>query len=141
MPFEEDELDVPAPKNNLKIKNVNPVNSPLSNREEFEKNSSDSFQKGEDLKRRTYELTKSFKDLLSDKTLKANKGPISESREKEIVDQLVTLGIEINLDEDQEEGMGSIGLVALLMRALIYQRDRINELEFKFLSLDKTLPK
>jgi hypothetical protein len=68
---------------------------------------------------------------LLDKTLPDNKGPAKKDMEKQVIKQLVDLGLQLNNDQNKPEGIGSIGLINLTMQLMLEQRNRINELEHK----------
>jgi hypothetical protein len=77
-------------------------------------------------------LAMQFMSALKDKQLPQNKGIIAEDVEKEMRNKLVKLAIDINNDPNEDDdGMGSVALINLLMKAIFYQRDRINDLEYR----------
>jgi hypothetical protein len=75
-------------------------------------------------------LAMSFKKALDDKTLPMNKSIIAKDAERSIINNFVDLGTDMNNDTREKEGMGAMGIIALLLRASLLQRDRINELEY-----------
>lgn len=79
---------------------------------------------------RSAELIPLFVKLLDNKELSENKSVMVGDIEKEIIGKLMQLGIDMNEDEYEKEGSGSIGLNVLLMRCLLIQRDKINELDY-----------
>jgi hypothetical protein len=87
--------------------------------------------------KKTAELTTQFNNFIKDSTLKENKGPIQLEMEKQICKDLVDLSLELNQDQTQAEGIGSAGLNLLLLKIVMYQRDKINELGYKLSKLEK----
>ena len=81
----------------------------------------------------------SFKKILDDKTLLQNKNIFSLDLEKEIISNLARLAIDMNTDENEIEGMGSVSIITLLLRTSIIQRDRINSLEYKSTLLENRI--
>lgn len=88
---------------------------------------------------RASDLSFRFKRALDDKTLAQNKNPFQQAAESELLSGLVQLSIDMNTDEYENEGAGSVGLSALLLKTALIQRDKINELEYKLSLLDKQL--
>jgi len=82
-------------------------------------------------------LGKNFIELITDKTLIENKGSIALHAENQVVSDLAKLAIDMNNDETQDEGMGSIGLLVLMFKTALSQRNRINALEYKLQKLEK----
>jgi hypothetical protein len=89
------------------------------------------------LVKKTAELTLQFNQFIKDSTLKENKGPIQLEMEKQICKDIVTLSLELNQDQTQAEGIGSAGVNLLLLKIVMYQRDKINELGYKLSKLEK----
>lgn len=92
-------------------------------------------------KERAAELSMQFKSCLDDKTISSNKSPVAEDAEKELVSKMIQLSIDINNDENELEGMGSIGWLALLLRVTLMQKTRINDLEFELSIMRDTVNK
>jgi hypothetical protein len=101
-------------------------------REQFEQHA-DQFMVNQDRRKDAgLQLAQMFMKALKDKTLSSNRGVIASDFETEMRKKWVNLAIEINNDPDEEyESMGSVALLNLLMKAILYQRDRINELEYR----------
>ena len=99
-----------------------------------------SIQESQSLyKRRSADLVLKFKKIMNDKTLKQNKNVFIVEMEKEVVLEMIKLAIEINNDVDEEDGMGSMSWITLLLQQAIAQKDRINELEYQLFQLKKIL--
>lgn len=95
------------------------------------------FEKASDLRFKTMEERKasaaivvgSFWNLFRSKELVENKGPNRLKLEKGIVNNLLEFAMEANKDEKENEGQGSIYLITLLLKALLEQKERVNQLE------------
>jgi len=119
-------------------------------RPSFESAAEEAVNKAEDKKQKALELTKQFWNVIRDKTLPENKGPLKKDLEKEISNKLISYAIEINgyvdvTDDDgnilgkEPDGMGSVGLIALLMKTVLYQRDVNNLLEKRLVDLESII--
>lgn len=95
-----------------------------------------------DTNNRAMELAKQFWDMIRNKELIVNKGPTTKSIEKETFNNLIAYARELNNDPEQlEDSMGSVALITLLMKTVIYQRDLCNEFEFRLVETEKQLKK
>lgn len=142
MPFEDDEAELKpkAPRRGVKLDNVKSAVQPKAvANPDFDKDAKEAFERTEEYKERAFELGKQFKRIIEDKTLPANKGHIGQGVESEALQKLIQLGIEMNVDETQLEGMGSMGINTLLLKGLIMQRDRINVLEHVLQKIEKSI--
>lgn len=87
------------------------------------------------------ELATQFNGFIKDKTLNENKGPILLELEKSIPKELSEISLQIDNDETTDQiCLGSNGLILLLLRTNLIQRDIINELSFKVSKLEKRFP-
>jgi hypothetical protein len=75
------------------------------------------------------ELGVKFKNFINDKTLKQNKSQAKINEEKLVIKELSDIAVLLNSDQNQPEGIGSVGISVLLMQLILLQRDKINELE------------
>jgi len=107
--------------------------------EDFEKEISALQRNEEGLKARVIELSSQFMDATQNKILEENRGIIGQDVERELVNSLGALGLHINNDEHQPEGIGSIGLIMLLMNVTLKMRDRLNEQAHKIHLLEQQL--
>lgn len=132
MPFEDDIQDEDVVVKNNKTSSINAasVKSKKNLKEEFEKKANEANDKMNDYNDRAAQLTSSFKKVLEDKTLLQNKNVFSLDLEKEVISNLAKLAIDMNTDENEIEGIGSVGIITLLLRACLIQRDRINTIEY-----------
>lgn len=105
----------------------------------FNKQADEVFSKIEDFKKRSFELGSKFKAIIEDKKLSVNKTQINKDLEQEVLNNLVILANDMNADENQPEGVGSVAVSMLLMKMLLIQRDSINDLSFKVETIEKAL--
>jgi pantoate kinase len=143
MPFDEEDEQQSVQKNTLKK-----VSSQKSIFENLPKKpTSDNFdekvkqinEQNSLYKQRAAEYSIQFKKSISDKTLLQNKNVFAIEIEQEIIANMIKLAAEINEDPNEQEGMGSLMWVALLLRTFFHQRDRINELEYTIVQMKKNL--
>lgn len=73
---------------------------------------------------------------MSDKTLAQNRNFYQNSAQTDLLGDMVKLAIEINNDPNEQEGMGSLGWIVLLLRTCFSQRDKINLLEYQLAQLN-----
>ncbi len=85
------------------------------------------------------QLSKTYIGFIKNKVVKENKSPIEEDLEKETVQKLIQISMELNNDDTQPEGIGSLGLINLLFRSVLAQRDIINKLEYRVVLLERKL--
>ena len=90
-------------------------------------------------KKRAAELFVLFQRAMSDKTLAQNRNIFNMETEKEMLQNMLQLATEINNDPNEQEGMGSLTLITLLLKTCLAQRDKVNELEFAVSQLSKKL--
>lgn len=144
MPFDdEEEKDIqPNRKIGVKLNNANSTVKEIPkkpSKEEFAARASVANEQLNAYAERGSDLALKFKRALDDKTLVQNKTLFSESAERELLSSLVQLGIDMNLDELELEGMGSMGLIMLLFRTVLIQRDKINSLDYNVNLLEKKI--
>lgn len=125
--------------NNNKSKLAQAAKEQEAEKYQFEQQADAFIENHEARKNNSLALAIQFMGALKDKTLSQNRGIIAEDVEKEMRTKLVGLAIDINNDPNEEdEGMGSVALINLLMKAVFYQRDRINELEYKLTKIESS---
>ena len=88
-------------------------------------------------KKRAAELFVQFQKTVSDKTLPQNRNIFNAEAEKEMLQNMLQLAGEINNDPNEQEGMGSLTWITLLLKTCLSQRDRMNELEYTISMLQK----
>ena len=81
------------------------------------------------------ELSLEYIKAVQDKTISANKTAVDKDKESATVDKLIKLAMALNNDENLDEGYGSIGLIVILMKALLHQRNSINDLRYEVFQL------
>jgi ATP-dependent Clp protease adapter protein ClpS len=84
------------------------------------------------------ELAVELSKVMNDKTLRENKNVFSKEIESELLKKLVNLATQVNNDAENE-GEGSIGLITLLLKISLLQRDRINSMEYRISLLEKNM--
>ena len=144
MPFnEEEDLTPKVPK--IGLKNVSSQKSIFDakpkkpSQEDFDNKVQKIQETNSGYKAKAADLALQFRKLLEDKTLLQNKNVFARELEKEILTNMAELAIEINNDPHEQEGMGSLGWVILLLKTVLSQRDRINNLEYTISLLDKKI--
>lgn len=85
----------------------------------------------------TTNLVQKFASLIKDKTLESNKNLFSKDLENEVINQITKLAQDINNDPHENEGMGTLTWVTILLRLSLSFRNRLNEAEYKIQSLEK----
>jgi hypothetical protein len=135
-----DPKTLPPRKTGLKISNEKSILNEISkkpSKEEFEKKAAEVNQQLNSYSERAIDLAMQFKKALEDKTLPQNKTPFALDAERELLSKLTQLGQDMNNDEHEKEGQGSLGLVMLLFRTVLIQRDKINALEYGLNKLEQ----
>jgi hypothetical protein len=107
--------------------------------QEFQHQVQESQDKLAGYKKRVAELVLQFNKTLADKTLPQNRNIFNNEAEKEMLQNMIQLAMEINNNPDEQEGMGSLAWITLLFNTVLRQRDRANELEFSIVQLQKRL--
>lgn len=83
-----------------------------------------------------------FMQIVKDKTLDVNKGPIAKDVEREIRQEFVQLVIDLNNDETEENNdQGSTIAISILTKIALMYRDQINNLEYELSQIKKDLIK
>lgn len=144
MPFEEKDPKDFAPKIGLKKKDAGQKSMfegkpKAPTQQEFTKQVEDVQEKMSGYKARAAELFIAFNKAIMDKTLPQNRNIFNIESEKEILQSMIQLAIEINNDPNEQEGMGSLTWITCLLKTCLSQRDRINELEYTMGLLQKKL--
>jgi hypothetical protein len=136
MSLKDDYSDTEDLEAKLKPKKQSPE---VIKRKEFEKKVKSIEENKSEYKQSIAGLTKKFMSMMLDKTLQENKDIISSDIEKQTRDELIALSVKINNDENEQEGMGSSLINALLLNCLVMQRNKINKLEYALSELKKDL--
>lgn len=127
------------PRVQLKGQAERQVVSPAAKAQSFDQRSSEAHQEQQRLKQEIAATAEKFIGLIKDSTLKENKSNLVLSVEQQVVNDLANLGTRMNNDPMiQEEGMGSTGLIVILMKTVLHQRDKINALAYEVHKLKTT---
>lgn len=92
-----------------------------------------------DRKTRAIQLVNKFWQVVQDKTLAENKGPLQMSVEAQLVKDLIGFANEMNNDPNEIEGTGSVAIITLLVKTMLKTRDSNNESAFKIQKLEKNV--
>lgn len=87
--------------------------------------------------KRAADLYVQFQRAMQDKTLAQNRNVFAIDTEREMLQELLKLAAEINEDPEEQDSGGSLTLVILLLKTALQQRDRINDLEYALVTLQK----
>lgn len=109
-----------------------------SQKEAFEEQADEAFEEIQDRKQKAVELVQQFWSFVKDETLLVNKGPVKKNLEKEIVSKLLNFASEMNNDPKEPEGSGSVAIITLLLKAVLYLRDSNNDLKYRLTKLERS---
>lgn len=110
----------------------------LNYKQQFEASADRTIEYQSEKTRKSVEVISKFLNLSQDKTLPRNKGAIAKDVEKEIRQELLNFAIDLNNDEAEENmAYGSIIAINVLLKIILLQRDRLNEIEYELESLKK----
>lgn len=87
--------------------------------------------------KRANELAVQFNRTLMDKTLPQNKSIFSSEMERELLQNMMKLADDINNDPAQPDSYGSLSWIAVLLKTCLAQRDRLNQLEYVLVQMEK----
>ena len=96
-------------------------------RQDFQKQVMTTHKRLEGHLKSAYELGVEFTRLMADTRVPENIGPYDRSFEKEIVRKLINYAITVNTDNQEQEGMGSVSLITLLLNTMFKMRDKMNQ--------------
>lgn len=105
----------------------------------FEKKATDASERFSEYKKRSSDLGAKFKSIMESSILPENKSSVFKDFESETLSKLIHLANDINVDEAQPEGTGSIALSQLIMKMMILQKDQNNLLKFKIEKLENEI--
>jgi len=88
-------------------------------------------------KKRAADLFVQFQRAMADRTLPQNRNVFNAESEKELLQNMIQLAAEINSDPNERESEGSLTWIVLLLKTCFTQRDKLNELEFAMVTLQK----
>ena len=140
MPFEDDDNDLPEQTTKINLKNISSQKlSRAQSQENLDKRVNKIIENNSAYKIKATELATQFNTAIADKTLKQNKNIFAKEMERELLIKMIQLAIDINNDTDEQEGMGSLSWITLLLKTCLLQRDRINQLEYILSQFDKKI--
>lgn len=142
-PFDDDDDSGSGkPKPGLKVNNKNSMFSSLPKKPDpaaFQQQVKESQEKIMGYELEASQLAAMFQKLLDDRTLPENKNQLSLEAERELIGKIVDIAVKLNNDENEQEGMGSVGASILLFRAALLHKDKINRLEYTLAQAEKRI--
>lgn len=145
MPFDEEDDSLPVKPSKLGLKNVSSQKSIFESipkkptQEDLDKKVKNIQEKNFGYKQRAAELAVAFKKTMEDKTLFQNKNVFTSDLERELLSKMIQLAVEINNDPDEQEGMGSLGWITLLLKTALSIRDKLNYTDYRIMQLEKKI--
>ena len=100
-------------------------------KEEFNKTVAKNENASLDYNNRAVDVALKFRAAIESTVLAQNKTTNDSLAEKDLIRDIVQLATDMNNDELQEEGIGSVAIISLVLRNLLTQRDRINSIDHK----------
>lgn len=141
MPFDDREQKEIKPKTGLKPivgqKSMFADQPKKPTQAEFQQKVQESQERQVGYKKQAAELFIQFNKAMADKTLPQNQNVFFHETEKEMLQKMIQLAMDINSDPNEEEGMGSLTWITLLFKTCLAQRDRINQMDFALTFLQK----
>lgn len=140
-PFQEEDEEEEKPEERRIEKGVKLENKrqPVQKQVDFEEKADEYMAFIQQRNRQMLDLVKEVIKIHKDKTLTQNKTTMARDVENSTLLKIVNLAVEINQDEQEPEGMGSIALINLLFKIMLLQRERINDLDYELVQLKKKL--
>lgn len=105
----------------------------------FQQAASEAADRLTEYKKRSWDLGIKFKGLMESSVLPENKTTLLKDLEVETLGQLSQLANDINNDDTQPEGTGSVALSQLIMKMLLLQKDICSKQRFQIEKLEKTV--
>jgi hypothetical protein len=146
MPFDEEEDSGPSEQSKKTgLKKVSNQKSIFDGKikppsqEDFEEMVQKKQDRKNGYKQKAADLAIKFRKTMEDKTLPENKNSFMKDIERDLLTDMINLAIEINSDQSETEGMGSLSWITLLMKTILAQRDKINILEYNVENLNKKI--
>lgn len=144
MPFDEDDNDQQSVQSKkLGLKNVSSQKSIFDampkkpTQDDLDRSVKRVQERASGYKAKAAELALHFNKSMADKTLPQNRSLFQQDAEKDLLKQMIELAVDINNDPNEQEGMGSLSWITLLLRTCFSQRDKINRLEYSMSLLEK----
>lgn len=92
-----------------------------------------------DKNQKMFQLGLRYLEIMKDQTLPENRGPIEKNIEQEVLGNLVNFAVQINNDDNEPEGNGSMAIINLLLKTALINRDNQNKALFKISLLEKEI--
>lgn len=145
MPFDEEEIDLEQPRK-VGLKKVSSQKSIFDKAIKKAPSNLDEVARSVERQKLTYkeiaaELSLQFKKAMADKTLAENKNIFQIEAEQEMLSKMVKLAVNVNTDENEEEGMGSLMWVILLLKTNLNLRNKVNSLEYELIQQKSAVTK
>ncbi len=136
MPFDEedDDLEVVSNKGLKKVSSQKSIFEAIPKKQtqqDFEHKVKVVQNRSTGYKKQAAEFSAQFKKAMLDKTLHQNKNVFAQEMESELLANMIKLAVEVNTDPNEQEGMGSLMWVILLLKTCLMQREKINSLEYQ----------
>jgi len=122
---------------NNKSRFANKGPSPSQNKVKFEEQIKNYQENEKDIAARISTASREYLKAIKDLTLLQNKSELVKQNEKDIIKELIDIASILNSDQSQPEAIGATGLINLLLKINLDQRDSINELRYKVHCLEK----
>jgi hypothetical protein len=107
--------------------------------EEFNSKVKESYKTNLSNKDKIQKSIEKFVFFLKDKTLEENKTIFQKSSEKDVLIELLQSAMDLNQDENEQPGTGTLTLASTLIKVCLHQKDRINSLEYRLENLEKII--
>ena len=108
-------------------------------REKFEDNADAFMALKRERNKQALEFANQFMSLVKDRTLAENRTMMAQNIENEVSQNFLQLGLDINDDVSERNGVGSVMVCNLLFKIVLHQRDSINEMDYRIAKLEKQL--
>jgi len=146
MPFDEEDIDLSKDTKRGGLKKVSSQKSIFDKMPKKPTININDAAKDIEKRKLTYkeiaaELSLQFKKAMADKTLPENKNVFQIEAEQEMLSEMVKLAVDVNNDEYEDEGMGSLMWVILLLKTNLNLRNQINLLEYELIQQKKSVNK
>jgi len=106
-------------------------------RQDFRKRAVETHNRLEGHLKDAFELGMEFTNLMADTRVPENIGPYDRSFEKELVRKLISYAITVHADGQEQERMGSVSLITLLLKTTFKMRDKMNQMSYDHHKLER----
>lgn len=141
MPFESDEEPVQGRKIGLKQAVKQPAQAKEADKklskQEFDKRADEANNFINSRRAKLAESAKEFRNILDTKIIPQNKSTFVQQVERDVISRMAEIANDINNDDNEPECAGAMALITLLLRSILFQRDRISVLEYELHKLNK----